>query len=80
MDAKNGKPRFWDNLIALKGGLFGDQLAGWTPGRRRLDVADIVRIVMVRSDAEGVIDNVGGGEITALDPPMDRLRVVAIPR
>jgi hypothetical protein len=48
--------------------------------RRRLDVADIVRIVMVRSDAEGVIDNVGGGEITALDPPMDRLRVVAIPR
>ncbi|HQS46950.1 MAG: acyl esterase [Rhizobiales bacterium 24-66-13] len=32
MDAKNGKPRFWDNLIALKGGLFGDQLAGWTPG------------------------------------------------
>ena len=26
------KPRFWDNLIPLKGGLFGTQLAGWTPG------------------------------------------------
>ncbi len=23
---------FWDNLIPLKGGLFGPQLAGWTPG------------------------------------------------
>lgn len=23
---------FWDNLIRLKGGLFGPQLAGWTPG------------------------------------------------
>jgi putative CocE/NonD family hydrolase len=26
------KPGFWDNLIPLKGGLFGEQLAGWTPG------------------------------------------------
>ncbi|MDR6332112.1 hypothetical protein GGQ86_000559 [Xanthobacter flavus] len=32
MTAKNGKPGFWDNLIAPKGGLFGPQLAGWTPG------------------------------------------------
>ena len=23
---------FWDNLIPLKGGLFGQQLAGWNPG------------------------------------------------
>ncbi|MBN9434801.1 MAG: CocE/NonD family hydrolase [Bosea sp.] len=26
------KQGFWDNLIPLKGGLFGEQLAGWTPG------------------------------------------------
>jgi len=26
------RPRFWDNLIPFKGGLFGHQLAGWTPG------------------------------------------------
>lgn len=26
------KPGFWDNLVPLKGGLFGAQLAGWTPG------------------------------------------------
>lgn len=26
------KPGFWDNLIPLKGGLFGEQLAGWMPG------------------------------------------------
>lgn len=32
MDAKGVTPGFWDNLIPLKGGLFGDQLAGWTPG------------------------------------------------
>ncbi|OYX75588.1 MAG: acyl esterase [Rhizobiales bacterium 32-66-11] len=32
MTAKDGKPGFWDNLIAPKGGLFGAQLAGWTPG------------------------------------------------
>ncbi len=25
-------PGFWDNLIPLKGGLSGPQLAGWTPG------------------------------------------------
>lgn len=32
MSASNGKPGFWDNLIPLKGGLSGAQLAGWTPG------------------------------------------------
>ncbi len=32
MTVKNGKPGFWDNLIPPKGGLFGAQLAGWTPG------------------------------------------------
>ncbi|WP_244406142.1 CocE/NonD family hydrolase [Methylocella silvestris] len=32
MSAKIGKPGFWDNLIPPKGGLFGAQLAGWTPG------------------------------------------------
>jgi hypothetical protein len=32
MNAKNGQPGFWDNLVPLKGGLFGAQLAGWTPG------------------------------------------------
>jgi hypothetical protein len=32
MTAKSGGPGFWDNLIPLKGGLDGDQLAGWTPG------------------------------------------------
>ncbi len=32
MKAREGKHSFWDNLIPLKGGLFGDQLAGWTPG------------------------------------------------
>ena len=32
MNVENVKPGFWDNLIPLKGGLFGDQLAGWTPG------------------------------------------------
>ena len=32
MIIKNGKAGFWDNLIAPKGGLFGAQLAGWTPG------------------------------------------------
>ncbi len=32
MTAKNGKPGFWDNLIAPKGGLFGAHLAGWTSG------------------------------------------------
>lgn len=26
------KPGFWDNLVPLKGGLFGARLAGWTPG------------------------------------------------
>ena len=26
------KPGFWDNLIPLKGGVSGAQLAGWTPG------------------------------------------------
>ncbi|SHE79387.1 hypothetical protein SAMN02745157_0950 [Kaistia soli DSM 19436] len=26
------KQEFWDNLIPLKGGLFGEQLAGWRPG------------------------------------------------
>lgn len=26
------KAKFWDNLISLKGGLHGPQLAGWTPG------------------------------------------------
>jgi hypothetical protein len=26
------KPRFWDNLIPLRGSLFGEQLGGWTPG------------------------------------------------
>ncbi|HUL03823.1 MAG TPA: hypothetical protein VLV16_11400, partial [Gemmatimonadales bacterium] len=26
------KPGFWDDLVPLKGGLFGAQLAGWTPG------------------------------------------------
>jgi len=30
--AKNVRPGFWDNLIPFKGGFFGDQLAGWTPG------------------------------------------------
>ena len=29
---KERKPSFWDNLIPLKGGLSGPQLAGWTPG------------------------------------------------
>lgn len=32
MGAAGVKPGFWDNVIPLKGGLFGDQLAGWTPG------------------------------------------------
>ena len=32
MNAEGVKPGFWDNLIPLKGGLFGHQLAGWTPG------------------------------------------------
>lgn len=32
MRAKGAKRTFWDNLIAPKGGLFGTQLAGWTPG------------------------------------------------
>ncbi|WBK02194.1 CocE/NonD family hydrolase [Methylocystis parvus] len=32
MKAREGKHSFWDNLIPLKGGHFGDQLAGWTPG------------------------------------------------
>ena len=32
MKANRGKRRSWDNLIPLKGGLFGEQLAGWTPG------------------------------------------------
>lgn len=32
MTTEGAKPRFWDNLIPLKGGLFGQQLAGWTPG------------------------------------------------
>jgi predicted acyl esterase len=32
MKAEGVKPGFWDNLVPLKGGLFGDQLAGWTPG------------------------------------------------
>ncbi|QFR33792.1 CocE/NonD family hydrolase [Ancylobacter sp. TS-1] len=32
MSASSGKPGFWDNLIPLKGGLSGVQLAGWTPG------------------------------------------------
>ena len=33
MNAKNVRSGFWDNLIPLKGGLFGEQLAGWTPAR-----------------------------------------------
>lgn len=32
MTGHGAKPGFWDNLIAPKGGLFGDQCAGWTPG------------------------------------------------
>jgi predicted acyl esterase len=32
MKATKSKPSFWDNLIPLKGGLSGPQLAGWTPG------------------------------------------------
>lgn len=32
MTARNGKRDFWDNLIPPKGGVFGAQLAGWTPG------------------------------------------------
>lgn len=32
MKAREGKHSFWDNLIPLKGGLSGPQLAGWTPG------------------------------------------------
>ena len=32
MTATSEKPGFWDNLIPLKGGLFGEQLAGWKPG------------------------------------------------
>ena len=32
MNAEGAKPGFWDNLIPLKAGLYGDQLAGWTPG------------------------------------------------
>ncbi|MBL8875192.1 MAG: CocE/NonD family hydrolase [Phycisphaerae bacterium] len=32
MVGRGAKPGFWDNLIAPKGGLFGDQCAGWTPG------------------------------------------------
>lgn len=32
MPAKTRKWDFWDNLIPPKGGLFGAQLAGWTPG------------------------------------------------
>ncbi len=32
MKVKSRRPGFWDNLIPLKGGLFGAQLAGWTPG------------------------------------------------
>ena len=28
----SAKRRFWDNLIPLRGSLFGEQLAGWTPG------------------------------------------------
>jgi uncharacterized protein len=32
MSAEGAKPGFWDNLIPLKAGLYGDQLAGWTPG------------------------------------------------
>lgn len=32
MNAEDVTPGFWDNLIPLKGGLFGAQLAGWTPG------------------------------------------------
>jgi uncharacterized protein len=32
MKARADKHRFWDNLVPLKGGLSGPQLAGWTPG------------------------------------------------
>jgi len=32
MSGKKARRGFWDNLIAPKGGLFGPQLAGWTPG------------------------------------------------
>lgn len=32
MKAPKSRPAFWDNLIPLKGGLSGPQLAGWTPG------------------------------------------------
>src|SRR5258705_8681832 len=26
------QPRIWDNIVAPKGGLFGSQVAGWSPG------------------------------------------------
>jgi len=32
MAVDGGKRSFWDNLLPLKGGIFGPQLAGWTPG------------------------------------------------
>ncbi len=32
MKAEKSKPGFWDNLVPLKGELFGSQLPGWTPG------------------------------------------------
>lgn len=32
MNIRSGTPGFWDNVIPPKGGLFGAQLAGWTPG------------------------------------------------
>jgi putative CocE/NonD family hydrolase len=32
MSANRWKAGYWDNLVPLKGGLFGAQLAGWTPG------------------------------------------------
>jgi uncharacterized protein len=30
--AKSPPPKFWDNLISIRGGLDGPQLAGWRPG------------------------------------------------
>lgn len=32
MTAAHSRSGFWDNLIPLKGGLFGTQTAGWNPG------------------------------------------------
>lgn len=32
MTSRKSALGFWDNLFPLKGGPFGSQLAGWTPG------------------------------------------------